>query len=90
MKKTDVRPQLIAVIIAFVVMVFVAYSYEQHLDQKDRQIESLKQITIDQQHDYQELLKELNKTKEQLFISNDVLKQIEMRNEGINYQEESE
>lgn len=47
-------------------------------------------ITTEQGNKISELEQELQETQEQLLISNDQLKMIEMRNEAIKYMEEEE
>jgi len=71
----------IILLILFISSIFLMVKNEEYIETVES---SLNEKIIE----YKELDKTLSETEEKLMISNDKLKQIEMRNEGIKYQEE--
>lgn len=70
---------LLALILIVTTLLYI-YITESYLTQLEKGLSN-------SQAENSELRKELSKSEEDLLISNDKLKQIEMRNEGIYYQE---
>lgn len=70
-------------LVLFVLTIFINHTNESY-------IQILDQHLADANAEVQLLDNELNETKKQLFYSNKELEMIYMRNEGIDYQEDTE